>query len=258
MRRGPDTLKAQHTCRSSGNSAMATLTTLHAVTAPLKRLLPSWLWLPLRAIGTAIFTPIQFSLGTGHLRSSLTMSSVSRSGKPIPWYTYPCIDFLATRSMAGKHVLEFGTGNSTLWWADKAERVLGFESDPTWRDRLLAYGLRNVTIRLVPEDQGKGIEIVRRAIAETGVHFDVVIIDGLWRRDLIDVAIEVVRKTGIIICDNAEGYGFYEGFAGRGFSRVDFFGNAPGVLLPHCTSIFFREDAWVFDEKERVPIARPA
>jgi hypothetical protein len=67
----------------------------------------------------------------------------------------------------------------------------------------------------------------------------VVIIDGLTRGDLFDIASKYVAPNGIIICDNAEGYGFYEGFKDRGFSRVDFYGNAPGILLPHCTSIFF-------------------
>ena len=71
---------------------------------------------------------------------------------------------------------------------------------------------------------------------------------------MIDTAAIVVTDTGIIICDNAEGYGFYEGFRGRGFHRVDFFGNAPGVVLPHCTSIFFRPGSFVFDPKYPIPV----
>jgi len=160
--------------------------------------------------------------------------------------------------MAGKKVLEFGTGNSTLWWAARAERTVGFESDPDWRDKVRAHRSTNVTIYPVGDNKEDGIDTIRRTLHQNGNLFDVVIIDGLWRRDLIDIAIEWVEVSGIIICDNAEGFGFYEGFAGRGFSRVDFFGNAPGVVLPHCTSIFFRGDSWIFDPKERVPVSHLA
>jgi hypothetical protein len=44
---------------------------------------------------------------------------------------------------------------------------------------------------------------------------------------------------------------FYSGFRDSGLSRVDFYGNAPGVVLPHCTSIYFRA-TFVFDPS--VPI----
>ena len=51
----------------------------------------------------------------------------------------------------------------------------------------------------------------------------------------------------IIICDNAEGYGFYEGFKSRGMDRVDFYGYCPGVILEHSTSIYFMRSSFVFD-----------
>ncbi|HEY5308345.1 MAG TPA: hypothetical protein VIK97_07550, partial [Casimicrobiaceae bacterium] len=87
--------------------------------------------------------------------------------------------------------------------------------------------------------------------------FDVVVIDGLCRSELIDVAARSVTDDGIILCDNAEGYGIQEGFRGRDFQRVDFFGHAPGVIRPHCTSLFFRAGAYVFAPTHPIPdIAR--
>jgi hypothetical protein len=85
-------------------------------------------------------------------------------------------------------------------------------------------------------------------------YYDVVIIDGLYRRSLIEVAQGCVSEDGIIICDDAEGYGFHEGFKDSGFSRVDFFGYSPGVVLPHATSIFFRADAFVFLPNHPIPV----
>jgi hypothetical protein len=31
---------------------------------------------------------------------------------------------------------------------------------------------------------------------------------------------------------------------------VDFYGHAPGVILPHCTSVFFKGSAFVFGNDE--------
>ena len=71
---------------------------------------------------------------------------------------------------------------------------------------------------------------------------------------MIAIAISRLSDGGIIVCDNAEGYGFYEGFKESGLCRVAFFGNAPGVVLPHATSIYYRRFAFVFDAKHPIPV----
>ena len=92
----------------------------------MKKLFPSWLSNPVRNVVTAVLTPITTSYRTGHFRSSLKMAAVTRQGDPLPWYTYPAIDFLKDRNYAGKTVLEFGGGQSTLWWAAHAASVVTF------------------------------------------------------------------------------------------------------------------------------------
>ena len=184
------------------------------------------------------------------------MAAVSRSGDPLPWYTYPCIDFLKYRSYEDKTVLEFGAGQSTLWWARRARHVVAFEEDEAWYQQLKTRVPVNVELQLVPIDSPSAcVEAINRILSlQPDPRFDVVVIDGLWRYQLIDIAVRVVKETGVIVCDNAEGYGFYEGFKDRNFYRVDFFGNTPGVVLPHCTSIFFRPGSFVFDPKHPIPV----
>lgn len=84
--------------------------------------------------------------------------------------------------------------------------------------------------------------------------YDVIIIDGLFRYEMIEIALPLMKDDGMIICDNAEGYGFYEGFKESGLNRVDFFGNAPGVLLPHVTSIFFKSQSFAFSSEYPIPV----
>ena len=85
--------------------------------------------------------------------------------------------------------------------------------------------------------------------------YDVIVIDGLYRDAMIPIALDRLSEDGVIICDDAEGYGFYEGFKESRLWRVDFFGNAPGVVLPHCTSMYFRPSScFIFDAKFPIPV----
>jgi hypothetical protein len=212
---------------------------------------------PLRRVGTALLTPIIFGWRTGHFRSSLKMRALSRRGEPLPWYTYPCIDFLRCRSYENRTVLEFGAGQSTLWWARRARAVVSFEGDDAWLGELRTAAPPNVELHPAPMETPAACvaEIDRILAAHPTRRFDVVVIDGLWRSELIGTAARVVSDDGIILCDDAEGYGFHEAFRNLRFQRVDFFGFAPGVMRQHCTSIYFRPGSFVFDRRFPIPVA---
>ena len=77
--------------------------------------------------GTLVLTPLRFSLQTGHARSSLVRRAVAPSGAPLPWLTYPAIDLLANVDVVGRSVLEFGAGQSTLWWLSHGAEVISFD-----------------------------------------------------------------------------------------------------------------------------------
>src|ERR1700730_8324305 len=98
--------------------------------APFKAVFPRFVWTRIRAISTALITPFVFSRSSGHFKSSLKEKAVDRHGHPLPWYTYSCIELLRHRDFAGRRILEFGSGQSTLWWASRADRVVSIEGDP--------------------------------------------------------------------------------------------------------------------------------
>ena len=224
-------------------------TIFHRLYAPIRWLMPSWISVPIRCVATAFLTPLVFSLRSGHFRSSLWRAAVTRKGQPLPWYTYPTIDFLRCRDFTDRTVLEFGGGQSTFWWASRARRVVTFEDNAAWLERLRRRIPDNVALRLVSAADAEAcIADVRAGLAEVGEsRFDVVVIDGLFRRELVAIACELVAPDGIIICDNAEGYGFHAELLGRGLNRIDFYGYAPGVIQPHCTSICHGDRPAVLD-----------
>ncbi|CAN1210582.1 hypothetical protein TUMEXPCC7403_10325 [Tumidithrix helvetica PCC 7403] len=111
----------------------------------------------------------------------------------------------------------------------------------------------NVQLFLVSLDSPSACVQEVNQILQNYPEFDVIIIDGLYRYEMIAIARALMANDGVIICDNAEGYGFQEGFKESGMSRVDFFGNAPGVILPHCTSLFFKEQCFLLSSKYAIP-----
>ncbi|MBS0211151.1 MAG: hypothetical protein JSS27_19570 [Planctomycetes bacterium] len=233
-----------------------TQTVLHRAFAPLRRLLPRSVSNLLRSTVTALLTPLRFAWRSGHFRSSFKMAAVARDGKPIPWYTYPAIDLLSQRTYAGKHVLEFGAGQSTFWWSERAARILALEESPAWYKKLLPAMPANVDLRLItlasPE---RCVAEVEQTLAGYPIQqFDVIVIDGLFRMELVEVAKRYVAPRGIIICDDSEGFHFWEMFRDSGFQHVEFYGYAPGVMLERCTSIFFRDGAFIFDGEWPIPV----
>jgi len=221
----------------------------------LRRVLPNSMWRPLRALSTAVLTPIRFARVTGHWRSSLASVSKSRSGDPIPWYTYPAVDFLAQRDFTGRRVLEFGAGQSTLWWARRAERVIAVEENKEWYESLQPRLPANVELIHEPADLvSRTVQPIRaRLDAQVAQKFDVIVVDGHLRRELTALAFDYVAPDGAIIFDNAEGYGFHDETKSRNCRRIDFFGFAPGVSKRHCTSLVFIGDCFLLDP--RLPVA---
>ena len=67
-----------------------------------------------------------------HLRTVRARSAVDRDGHPLPWYTYPAIEFLSQLDFRDKTVFEFGSGMSSLYWAGVTRLVVSVEDDDRW------------------------------------------------------------------------------------------------------------------------------
>jgi hypothetical protein len=228
-------------------------TKLHKYSAPLKRMLPPAIWQPARALLTGIITPIRFSQKTGHWKSSLRMSACSSTGAPIPWYTYPAIDFLMQRNFEDRNVLEFGGGQSTLWWSMRARSVLTIEDNSNWYAWLSSQIGSNVTLHHLPFIGAiETITAVKKVIDEQPIRtFDVIIVDGHLRRAATGLAFSYLAPGGALLIDDSEKYG-YDEIKYRNCRRIDFFGFAPGVILRRCTSLVFVEDCFLL--KADIPI----
>lgn len=211
---------------------------------PVAAMLPTGLANFVRSCGAVLIGPVVWAMRTGYWRSCFARAAVTRQGAPLPWYTYPAIDFLRGRSFDGRSVLEFGGGQSSLWWAARASKVLTLEGDERWFNRIKGGMPENVDLRLVDmKDREANIAAVDRVLRnDRQQRFDVVVIDGLFRREMVDFALMFLTNDGALICDNADGYGFHDRLMNSGLLRVDFYGSSPGLVLPNVTSVYFRPE----------------
>jgi hypothetical protein len=191
-------------------------------------------------IARAVLGPVKFALGSGYFMSCLRGYAVDGAGRPIPMYTYPAVDLLVASKdyFVDKTILEFGSGQSTHWWAQHAKRVIAVEFNEAFA-RYMVHELRqapNAEIIL-------GEEYKRLAIG----CFDVVSIDGYPRIEAAKFIIGKVADDGFIIVDNSDVQSLREIctlLAGAGYYRIDFFGHSPSAYFKQCTSIFFKDPSF--------------
>lgn len=218
----------------------------------MQRLLPRRASRLVRSVGTAFFAPFYFAYKTGHFRSSLVSKALDDKGTPLPWYTYPAIELLRNKPLAGKRVLEFGAGQSTLWWSQKATNVTSFEDNAEWYQYLKPQLPTNTSVHLV-DDKLSNFE----TLVSPDQRFDIIIIDGLDRFIAARKTLDMLIPGGVFILDNAEGWWGPVGtfpimdlFHKAGYSRVDFYGFSPGNIMQHCTSFFFRGSCFLFETED--------
>lgn len=188
----------------------------------------------------ALTSALPYLRDSGWIASRLARSSVDAAGQPIPWYRYSAIDFLRDRVTSGHRVFEFGSGNSTLWWARHAQQVTAVEHDPTWASKVRAQLPINVALHEVPLDADGDY---CRALLRTGERFDIVVIDG---RDRVNCAINCLSgltESGVIVWDDSHRRRYRPGIdllRERGFRRLRFTGLGPIAANSGETSVFYR------------------
>ena len=216
-----------------------------------------------------VFAPLIYAVRSGQVRSAVTGKVVDRHGSPLPWLTYPAIDFLGSLDYSGKKVLEFGSGYSTLWWAERADSVTSLEADQRWMESMAGKTPANATVLALPTDPNDRFHRtvnVDAFLAEHigGQQFDVIVIDGVDRVGTARAALPYLADHGIFVTDNSDTYVQGDGgmplldiFREASMKRVDFYGLGPSILFPQCTSIMFRDGAFAFDGEQNTIWLKP-
>jgi hypothetical protein len=173
----------------------------------------------------------------------------------VPWWTYRAIDAVSDwfEPVRPVRVLEYGSGASTLWLADRATEVHSVEHHlefGTMMTRELAPR-SHVTLHLVePEPSaapavpsakegyaGLDFSAYVRVIDQVPGEFDLVVIDGRAREACLAAASDRLAAGGIVVFDNTLRRRYRAAIHVSGLVEQTYLGLTPTLPYPDQTSL---------------------
>jgi len=172
----------------------------------------------------------------GQFKTISRWACINKDNEKIPWYTYPAIEYLNNIDFSQKIVFEYGSGNSSAYWACKAKAVFSVEDNRSWYDKIKANLARNQHIDLC-ESENDYLEVISRVTSK----INVIIIDGVHREKCAKLVKEHISNLDIVILDNSDWYKETSRYLREELDliEVDFHGFGPINNYTWTTSIFF-------------------
>lgn len=191
---------------------------------------------------------------------------------PLPWFAYDAIDYIETILQPNFVGLEYGSGGSTLWFAQRIARITSVEHDVKWWARVSAelttQQITNADLVLVPPFTGlrpaatdashavaypqlyrssrRGYEdcdfmdYVRQVDQNPDNSLDIVSVDGRARPACVKHAISKIRPGGYLVLDDSKRIRYGIAFELlKGWDEKSFRGLAPfNGLKEKDTSVY--------------------
>jgi predicted O-methyltransferase YrrM len=131
-----------------------------------------------------------------------------------PWITPEAARLLTFMLRSQDRGLEFGSGRSTIWFAERVRHLTSVEHDQRWHaqvsELLHERCLDNVDYVLAPLDQppelGGSSEYASAALAFAETSLDFVLVDGAYRDHTAMHVLSKIKPGGILIIDNVNWY----------------------------------------------------
>jgi hypothetical protein len=172
----------------------------------------------------------------GQYNSIKENNALDKSGREIPWYTYPTIEYLNHLDFSTKDIFEWGAGNSSVYWSKLARSVVSIEYNEEWFNLVskVVGGNQEIKLLLDKDEYINSISLAHKK-------FDVIIIDDQFREECLDIAPHFLNTNGFIILDNSDRFPekIFQNFRARGFTQVDFHGFGPINAYTWTTTLFF-------------------
>jgi len=169
-------------------------------------------------------------------------SPVDGEGNPIPWVTYSFIDFIKERIKKHHTVFEFGSGNSTFFYAKYAGMVVSVEHDKEWYDKIVKDKPENSEMIFCELVRGGDYCKMPVKLEEK---FDIIIVDGRDRVNCCKQAVDALSTDGVVVLDDSEREFYREAvdfLVKKGFKQLAFTGVSPGLFYRKATSVFYKDE----------------
>jgi len=166
--------------------------------------------------------------------------AVDGKGKALPWVTYSFIDFIKERIAKTQHIFEYGSGSSTIFYAERAGKVTSVEHDKGWFDKV--KGTSPANAEMIFCELHRDGEYARKAML-LDKKFDIIIVDGRDRVNCCKYSLEALSPDGVIILDDSEREVYQPArtlLKENGFKEISFSGISPGLFYEKSTSVFYK------------------
>lgn len=166
--------------------------------------------------------------------------AVDEYKQPIPWVTYAFIDFIKTRLTKNLTIFEYGSGNSTLFYAKHVKQVISVEHDEAWYHKIANSKALNAEMIYIPLTIDGAYSQKAKLLNQ---RFDIIIIDGRDRVNCCKHSLNALSASGVIILDDSEREHYQPAknlLRENGFKEISFSGISPGLFYNKATSIFYK------------------
>lgn len=138
------------------------------------------------------------AIATGVARLALNYRPVR------PWISYDAQQVIAAHLTPRSRVLEFGSGMSTVWYAERAGEVVSIENYRPWFDQVQGIinsrKIGNIRYRFAADFD----EYTTIGDKERSDGFDLIMIDGRVRDRCVRAALDMLRPGGMLYLDNSD------------------------------------------------------
>ncbi len=176
----------------------------------------------------------------GWFKAFDNQQAVDGKGLPIPWVTYSFIDFIKPRLTKDLAIFEYGSGNSTLFYAKNVRKVVSVEHDEAWFKKIVKEKAENAEMIFCKLDTDGDYSKKASSLPEK---FDIVIVDGRDRVNCCKYGINALTEKGVIVLDDSERESYHPArvfLKQQGFKELSFSGISPGLFYEKATSVFYK------------------
>lgn len=187
-----------------------------------------------------IFNKKSFLHQSGWISSIIKKTPVDENLKTIPWFNYSFYDFISKRLNSRIIIFEFGSGYSSIYFSKIVKKVYSVEHDSFWVKKIkLLTSNNHYIIESSLNDKHHYINSLKFPESK----FDIVFVDGRFRKECCIQAIKYLSEKGVVILDDSERIRYQEVFLfmeNSNFKELTFRSFKPNMNNLASTTVFYR------------------
>jgi hypothetical protein len=177
---------------------------------------------------------------TGFIKSHQHIQPIDKNKTPIPWMNYAMVAFLDERLNKGLDLFEYGAGFSSIWFAERLNKVVSIEYDLAWRKQVEDLLAPVTNAELVFQEVG---EDYINGASKTGRKYHLVLVDGRERVACAKASFSDLTEDGVLILDDSDRAEYQDVFSiakELGYKNLRISGLKPFSFFREESTIFYR------------------